>query len=279
MTRYKIEEKDGAKHLIEKNPWVGDLDRGELHKSSLDPNKSFTRNINGGANFELEDKSGLFPILSHTSREDKHEVTITSIFGKEKGTMERPLSASMTRYENFYEYKKEERGKDRDSPRGVTREQATNIEIDDPETGGYSYASESTERHLGTTTRHHRNVGSTITEVEKTTEVEERVFQISRYDTPKSIGAAIERADLVGRPYTSFRFPITKYSLKYRCTCCGREWYEERLITKYETTECKYGCTDYSSLRSFLIRGLIFLFTGKEPYGVGELIESEDITP
>jgi|GEM_PF-4890918 hypothetical protein len=65
------------------------------------------------------------------------------------------------------------------------------------------------------------------------------------------------------------------YLLTYKCSRCNQTWSEISPI-KHETMNCRYGCTDPPTWL-FLIRLFLSLFSRKEPYGVGELIESREI--
>jgi hypothetical protein len=177
-----------------------------------------------------------------------------------------------------------ESGEDVDLTRRVTREKPTKTE-ESSYSGSYSGLSSGRNGenvNLETAERHHED--AVEKEINKLAGWSRGTLQISKYTSPKWIKRMIDSNEIW--LYSRIEFLPTNYLLTYRCTRCGHEWNEiepdynlNTLNLRLKSANCRIGCSTGADQPSLLglykiIKGLI---TGKEPFGYGILIKSEEL--
>lgn len=103
---------------------------------------------------------------------------------------------------------------------------------------------------------------------------------ISKYTSPERLQRIMESGELY--LYTGVTFVPPDYLVRYRCDRCGHEWDDiipETFVSSKTFVDCRMGCSNGASKPTLLgfLKIIIGLITGKEPFGYGRLIKSEEL--
>jgi len=103
---------------------------------------------------------------------------------------------------------------------------------------------------------------------------------ISKYTSPQRLKKLSESGEIW--LYNRITFVPPSYWVKYKCDRCGHEWddIQKGFGSPRETQDCRMGCSrgaNGSPLLLWLFKIIKGLITGKEPFGYGRLIKSEEL--